>query len=35
VSKTTADRVKDNFLLTPKGKFRLKNVSEEVEVFAL
>jgi class 3 adenylate cyclase len=35
VSKATAERVKDHFLLTPKGKFSLKNVSEQVEVFEL
>jgi class 3 adenylate cyclase len=35
LSKETADRLKDNFSLNPKGTFNLKNVSEEVEVFTL
>jgi class 3 adenylate cyclase len=35
LSKATADRVKNNFSPVPKGKFKLKNVSEEVEVFEL
>ncbi len=33
LSKATADRVKDHFSLTPLGKFSLKNVSEEIEIF--
>jgi class 3 adenylate cyclase len=33
LSKVTAHRVKEHFSLTPMGKFNLKNVSEEVEVF--
>jgi class 3 adenylate cyclase len=33
LSTTTAGRVKDQFSLTPLGKFNLKNVSEEVEIF--
>ena len=33
LSMTTAGRVKDQFSLTPLGKFNLKNVSEEVEIF--
>ncbi len=33
LSNTTATRVKDHFTLTPLGKFNLKNVSEEVEIF--
>ncbi len=33
LSKATADRVKDQFSLTPLGKFSLKNVSEEIEIF--
>jgi class 3 adenylate cyclase len=33
LSKTTAGRVKDHFALNPLGKFSLKNVSEEVEIF--
>jgi len=35
LSKYTADRVKDQFSLTPLGKFKLKNVSEEMEVFSV
>jgi class 3 adenylate cyclase len=35
LSKSTAERIKDQFKLAPKGKFNLKNVSEEVEVFSL
>lgn len=35
LSKTTADRVKNHFTLNPLGKFSLKNVSEEVEIFEL
>jgi class 3 adenylate cyclase len=35
VSRTTADRVKDHFQFKPLGAFKLKNVSEEVEVFSL
>jgi class 3 adenylate cyclase len=33
LSMTTAERVKNQFSLTPLGKFDLKNVSEEVEIF--
>jgi len=33
LSKATAHRIKEHFSLTPMGKFSLKNVSEEVEVF--
>ena len=33
LSNTTATRVKDQFTLAPLGKFNLKNVSEEVEIF--
>jgi len=33
LSPTTADRVKDQFKLSCLGKFNLKNVSEEVEIF--
>jgi class 3 adenylate cyclase len=33
VSRATADLVADSFPLIPRGKFKLKNVSEEVEVF--
>jgi class 3 adenylate cyclase len=35
MSRTTADRVKGTFLPTSRGKHKLKNVSEEVEVFEL
>ena len=33
ISKTTAERVKDHYSLTPLGKFNLKNVSKEIEIF--
>jgi class 3 adenylate cyclase len=35
VSKSTAERVKDQYSFSPLGKFTLKNLSGEVEVFAL
>jgi class 3 adenylate cyclase len=35
LSRTTADRVKGHLSPVPKGKFKLKNVSEEVEIFEL
>jgi class 3 adenylate cyclase len=35
LSRSTADRVKDHFSVKPKGKFRLKNVSGEVEIFTV
>jgi len=35
VSKTTAERVNEHFSFTRLGKFALKNLSEEVEIFAL
>jgi len=35
LSHTTAARVKDQFTLSPLGKFNLKNVSEEVEIFEI
>jgi class 3 adenylate cyclase len=35
ISKTTADRVNQHFSFKPLGKFALKNLSEEVEVFEL
>ena len=35
LSKSTADRVKGHFSPKPKGKFKLKNVSEEIEIFEL
>ena len=33
LSPTTAARIKDQFTLAPLGKFNLKNVSEEVEIY--
>ena len=33
LSRNTADLIADRFPLIPRGKFKLKNVSEEVEVF--
>jgi len=35
LSESTADRVKGHFSPVSKGKFKLKNVSEEVEIFEL
>ena len=35
VSKTTADRIKDQYQLSSLGKFNLKNVSDEVEIFEI
>ncbi len=35
LTKATADIIKDHFSPVPKGKFKLKNVSEEVEIFEL
>jgi class 3 adenylate cyclase len=35
VSKSTAERTKEHFPFTPLGKFALKNLSEEVDIFAL
>lgn len=35
LSKTTAERVKEHFSPIPKGKFKLKNVSEKIEIFEL
>jgi class 3 adenylate cyclase len=35
ISKATAERVKDQFTLTPLGKFNLKNVSKEIEIFQI
>jgi class 3 adenylate cyclase len=35
VSKTTADRVRNDFSFSPLGKFPLKNLTEEVDIFAL
>ncbi len=33
ISEATAERVKDQFTLTPLGKFNLKNISREIEIF--
>jgi class 3 adenylate cyclase len=35
ISKQTADRIKDHYRPVCRGKFKLKNVSEEVQVFEL
>jgi class 3 adenylate cyclase len=35
LSRSTAERVKENFTIDPLGKFSLKNVSEEVEIFSV
>jgi class 3 adenylate cyclase len=35
LSKATADRVKGHFFPVSKGKFKLKNISEEIEIFEL
>lgn len=35
LSRSTADRVKDHFSIKPKGKFKLKNVSGEMEIFTV
>jgi len=35
LSKTTAKRIKDQFSLSPLGKFNLKNVTEEVEIYEI
>jgi class 3 adenylate cyclase len=35
LSKTTAERIKDHFTLSSLGKFKLKNVSEEVDIFEI
>jgi class 3 adenylate cyclase len=35
LSKTTANRIKGHFTLTPPGKFNFKNVTEEVEIFEI
>jgi class 3 adenylate cyclase len=35
ISKTTAQRIKDQFSLSPLGKFNLKNVTEEVEIYEI
>ena len=35
LSKSTADRVKGHFSPKPKGGFKLKNVTEEIEIFEL
>ena len=35
LTKATADIIKDHFSPVPKGKFKLKNVTEKVEIFEL
>jgi class 3 adenylate cyclase len=35
LSKTTANRIKDHFTPIPLGKFNLKNVTEEVEIYEI
>jgi class 3 adenylate cyclase len=35
MSKTTAERVQDCFTLELKGRFRLKNVTNEIEIFSI
>ena len=35
ISETTAKRVKDDFTLTPLGRFNLKNISKEIEIFQI
>ena len=35
ISKSTADRIKDLFTLPSLGKFNLKNVIEEIEIFEI
>ena len=35
LSETTAQRVKDHFTITPLGKFNLKNISKEIEIFQI
>jgi class 3 adenylate cyclase len=35
LSKSTAERVKDHFSPKPRGRFKLKHVSEEIEIFEL
>ena len=35
LSKTTAQRIKDQFSMSPLGKFNLKNVTEEVEIYEI
>ena len=35
ISKSSADRVKEHFSPKPRGRFKLKNVSEEIEIFEL
>ena len=35
LSRSTAERVRENFTIDPLGKFNLKNVSEEVEIFSV
>ena len=35
ISRSTSERIKDHLPISPLGKFSLKNVSEEVELFAV
>jgi len=35
LSKTTAERVKDQIKVSPLGKFNLKNVSQEIDIFEI
>ena len=35
ISEATAERVKDQFTVTPLGKFNLKNVSKEIEIYQI
>ena len=35
LSSSTADRIKEHFSHKPVGKFKLKNVSQEVDIFAV
>jgi class 3 adenylate cyclase len=35
LSEATAERVKDHFALTPLGKYNLKNISREIEIFQI
>ena len=35
LSKSTSERVKGHFTPKPKGKFKLKNVTEEIEIFEI
>jgi class 3 adenylate cyclase len=35
LSNTTGDRIKNHYKLTARGKFNLKNVTEEIEIFEI